>query len=352
MAPINCYTGYGITSFNIIQKLYDIDSKISLFPIGAPQLEPIWDQTKIKSAINYGINFSNNKPCLKIWHANDLFQSIAKSSKYVGLTFFEIDKVSHLEKINYNLLDNIIVASQWAKDILLKNDISIPIDVCPMGVDTDIFDHTITHPEKDNNKYVFLNIGKWEIRKGHDTMLEIFTKAFNKDDNVELWMLNHNPFLQNSEVLENAKPFEQSSMRDKIRFLPRLPTQKLLASLISAADCGFFPARAEGWNNEAIEMMAMNKPIIITNYSAHTEYCNNDNSYLINISETEPANDGKWFLGNGNWAKIGEEQKEQAIEHMRYLYRNNIRTNPNGLATAKSLSWEKTAQQIYKIMYA
>ena len=78
---------------------------------------------------------------------------------------------------------------------------------------------------------------------------------------------------------------------------------------MSKADCGIFPSRAEGWNLDMLEMMALNKSIITTNYSAHTEFCNKDNSFLIDISETEPANDGKWFFGQGNWAKIGEEQK-------------------------------------------
>jgi hypothetical protein len=40
---------------------------------------------------------------------------------------------------------------------------------------------------------VFLNVGKWEYRKGHDVLLEAFNKAFEPTDNVRLVMNCHNP---------------------------------------------------------------------------------------------------------------------------------------------------------------
>ena len=116
------------------------------------------------------------------------------------------------------------------------------------------------------------------------------------------------------------------------------------------ADCGIFPARAEGWNNGAIEVMAMDNPIIITDYSAHTQYCNKDNAYLIDILETEPAKDNIWFNGTGNWAKLNSRTMDQAVEHMRYVYKNQIRSNAKGLETAHNHSWAKTAQIIYDNM--
>ena len=69
-----------------------------------------------------------------------------------------------------------------------------------------------------------------------------------------------------------------------------------------------FPSLAEGWNLEALEMMACGKQVIITDFSAHTEFCTKENADLVSISDTEPAFDGKWFFGQGNWAKIGEKE--------------------------------------------
>ena len=90
----------------------------------------------------------------------------------------------------------------------------------------------------------------------------------------------------------------------------------------------------------------MNKPVIVTNYSAHTEYCNKNNAYLINIDETESANDGKWFKGFGNWAKIGDKEIEQIVHYMKYVYNNRVVSNTNGIATAKYYSWNNTSNII------
>ena len=54
--------------------------------------------------------------------------------------------------------------------------------MAPSGVDRDIFTPNIKIDGSDisKDKYIFLNIGKWEIRKGHDLLVHIFNKAFDK----------------------------------------------------------------------------------------------------------------------------------------------------------------------------
>jgi glycosyltransferase involved in cell wall biosynthesis len=110
------------------------------------------------------------------------------------------------------------------------------------------------------------------------------------------------------------------------------------------ADCGIFPSRAEGWNLGLLEMLSCGKPCITTNYSAHTEFCNKENSFLIDIGEFEPAYDGKWFFGQGSWAKMGQKQIDQCIEYMRHVYRNKIITNTEGIKTAEQFSWTNSAK--------
>jgi glycosyltransferase involved in cell wall biosynthesis len=240
--------------------------------------------------------------------------------------------------------------SNWAKNILEANGINKPIVVCPMGVDTSVFNAEVPTDKSERNTYVFINVGKFEIRKGHDILVDIFNSAFNEDDDVELWMINHNPFLNKEQLSRWIDLYKNSKLASKIRFFPRIQDQKSLAKIISYSDCGIFPSRGEGWNNEAIELMAMNKPIIITNYSAHTEFCNKDNSYLVDITNTTPAFDDMWFNGEGNWALIEQPQIDQFVDYMRYIYKNNIRDNTNGLTTALNLSWYNTANIIHSNM--
>jgi glycosyltransferase involved in cell wall biosynthesis len=132
----------------------------------------------------------------------------------------------------------------------------------------------------------------------------------------------------------------------KIKIFPRLNTQEEVAQLMSYADCGIFPSRAEGWNLELLEMMAMNKPVITTNYSAHTAFCNEKNSFLVEITDLELANDNKYFRNFGKWAKIGDKEIDQFKEFMRHAYKNRINTNPNGLEMAEKLSWSNATDAL------
>lgn len=349
LSPIDAHTGYGITGYNIVKNLNDIDKKPSLFPIGGINMEQSWDQKSIKDCLNHQNRFDTKNPCLKIWHDTDFFTRSVGNSKYGALSFFEINRLSEVSKLGYNLLDIIFMPSTWAKNVLEDNGIKKEIIVCPQGVDSSIFDYNLNNNRQDqDNKYIFINIGKFEIRKGHDILVDIFNKAFTSEDNVELWMINHNPFLNQQQTEQWHRFYKNSKLADKIKIFPRLPSQKVVAEVISQSDCGIFPSRGEGWNNEAIEMMAMNKPIIITDYSAHTEYCNKDNSYLIKIDNLTSAIDDMWFDGSGEWAEIGDDQIDQTIEHMRYVVKNNIRSNPNGLKTAQYYTWNRTAEIIYQ----
>jgi glycosyltransferase involved in cell wall biosynthesis len=352
MCPVTPHTGYGVTSFNILKSLLSLGYDIHLFPIGNPQVQSQEDKNLVVDLINRANNiYSKHSPFFKIWHQFDLATRIG-SGKYGALVFFEIDKMNPIEINSMNNTDCVFVASRWAKEILEANNINTKIVVSPLAVNMSIF-KSILDVDRQDNTYRFINIGKWEIRKGHDFLIEAFNAAFTENDNVELWMMNHNPFLseQQNNVWHNL--YSSSKLKNKIKFIPRVDKHSDVAKIISQTDCGIFPARAEGWNNELLEVMAMNKPVITTNYSAHTEYCDKNNSFLIDINKLCPAKDDHFFKGGfGQWAYLGSREMEQTIEHMRYVYNNDIRTNKNGLAVAQQYTWNNTANIISQELFS
>jgi len=95
----------------------------------------------------------------------------------------------------------------------------------------------------------------------------------------------------------------------------------------------------------------MGKRVIATNYSAHTEFCNEMNTNLIEIDKTEVAKDGKWFHGDGEWAALGDSQIEAMVEALRFYYKawsqgGKVLQNTFGIETAKKFTWENTAHRI------
>jgi glycosyltransferase involved in cell wall biosynthesis len=213
-----------------------------------------------------------------------------------------------------------------------------------LGVDREIFDYKKPKTIHDD-KYVFLTIGKWEVRKSHDLLPVLFKKAFRSEKDVELWILASETTNSYSNE-EELKEWKELYNFPNIKIIPGVKSHYDVADVIANSDCGIYISRAEGWNLELLETMAMNKPVIATNYSSHTEFCNKDNSFLVDITEKEKADDGKAFRGQGNWAKIGSQQQDQIISYMRHLYSNRINTNPEGLKTAEVYSWKNSADKI------
>jgi glycosyltransferase involved in cell wall biosynthesis len=349
-APIN-QLGYGITGLNIVKTLNE-QCNLSLFVIGQPQVTNKEDADIISKCIKNSHFFDVKAPCIKIWHQHDMAQFIGKG-KRIGFPIFELDQFSDLEKHHLKSLDEIFVCSEWAKKIVINNiDFSKNnIHVIPLGVDTSIFkDGAI----ESNTPTRFFNCGKWELRKGHDIIVDIFNKAFDQDDNVELFMMCDNPFYTEEEQKEWMDLYKNSKLGSKIHIIPRQNTQQEVYNIMNKMHCGIFMSRAEGWNLELLEMMACGKMVITTNYSAHTEFCNDTNSLLVPINDTEVAYDGKWFHGQGKWAKIDNDAKDCAIQHMRVVHKlnkdNASLTNYAGIETAKEFSWKNSGRKMLNVI--
>jgi len=349
IGPVNPL-GYGVASSNIIKSL-NKHAKLSLWIIGQPHVNSVEDIELFKLLINNANTFDFSAPCIKIWHQNDMAQFAGKGER-IGFPFFELDEFNAIEKHHLSSLDRIFVCSQWAKKIIESqiNISSDKVNVVPLGVDTSLF--TIPpHKENERKTTVFFNCGKWEIRKGHDIIPELFSQAFDETDDVELWMMNDNPFLSQEENKNWQKLYTSSKLGSKVKFIDRVLTHEEVYNIMSQTDCGLFPARAEGWNLELLEMLACGKHVITTNYTAHTQFCNLENSFLVDINDTELAYDGQWFHGKcGSWAKIGTKQKNQFIEHMRTVHKkkqiDDLIPNYLGRQTAEKLTWENSALTI------
>jgi glycosyltransferase involved in cell wall biosynthesis len=348
ISPIN-QLGYGVTGLNIVKSLNQI-ADIALWVLGQPQVTTQEDADVIRSCIQKGQLPDFDAPCIKIWHQHDMTQFIGRG-KRIGFPIFELDTFNKIEKHHLSSLDMIFVCSSWAKDVILNNISISEENVCviPLGVDSSIFQPS---PIPDSKVTRFFNCGKWEIRKGHDILVEAFNNSFNKDDSVELWMMCENPFCTEQEQQDWQNLYLQSKLGSKIRIIPRQATQKEVYNIMSQTHCGVFPSRAEGWNLELLEMMACGKSVITTAYSAHNEFCNSNNSYLIPIDDQELAYDGKWFHGQGQWAKIDNTQMSSISNHMQNIHQlrlnNQLTLNQNGINTASKYSWNNTATEIIK----
>ena len=369
IAPINSLS-YGIVSLNILKAAIRTGHEVALWPIGGGGDAPPEDHAMLREAFDRTRFFDRAAPCLRIWHQWQMDQMVGKGL-HCGLPIFELDKFNDQELHHLRSLDLVFAPSQWAADVLRDNGIN-NVALAPFGVDRTIFNENppacfvlpYTPPVGDSEEGLglpedgattFLNIGKWEYRKGHDLLCKAFNHAFEANDDVRLIMCCHNPFLEQNKGNDEWHRWYTGSRlgrRGKILVLnQRLESQENLAALIHKADCGVFPSRAEGWGMGTMEMLSCGKHVITTDYAAHTEYCTKENAWLIPVKDKEVANDGIWFHGQGNWAKFEQEQTEILIEYMRVIHQTkqagSLKVNLPGIETAKRFSWDATASRIF-----
>ncbi len=343
-----CPTGYGIVGYHVFKGLYDRGINVSLFMMGEDTV-PWVDQATVLAARRDTMFFDPQAPCLKIWQQFALADRIGRG-KFVAFPIFELDPLSKVDVHHMNSTDQILVASHWAKEVCQRSGVTVPISVVPLGVDPAVF--YPTSPPPPGGPCIFLNVGKWEMRKGHDLLLATFNATFSAADDVELWMMpEHYPHSPQEKNLWRELALDSKLGRaGKIKILEPVESHVALAQIMRKVTCGVFPSRGEGFNLGLLEMMACGKPVIATHYSAHTEFCNAQNCLLIEGSRLVPANDGRWFDGTrGNWLAWDDAQTEQLYRHLRHVYEHRASSesiNHAGLETARRLTWEQTVTQI------
>lgn len=346
-------TGYGYHGLNIVKAAREANILTALWPLDPIDCPTEYEQT-VQEAINDQAICARTMPSITI-SSLDCMNFHVGDGLRVGWPAFELTKFNNVQAQQLRTRDLILVASHWAKKIVEAEFPSMPCAVVPEGVDGSIFHAgVVPYPLERGDETVFINVGKWEKRKGQEELVSAFNKAFEPSDPVTLVLVCYNPFQES--INEYWRDLcTRSKLAEKIMVCHgRLESQAEIAALMAAADCGVFPARAEGWNLDLLEMMSVGKPVIATDYSAHTEYCTPENCNLIKIDRLEIADDGYFFHGEGKWAHLGDAQEEQLIHYMRSVHQlkqsGHLLTNTAGLETARKFSWHNSVRQLMEVI--
>jgi glycosyltransferase involved in cell wall biosynthesis len=342
----------GIIGINLLMAFRDLNIDVSLFPISIN--DKLYFNDKKENDVCFGSliysnNFDYKAPTLKIWHPHDL--AIRPSSgKYYVYIALDNDSLTPSEVHHLNYTDRIFVESDWAVEVLNKYNINSSIHKISLGVNKSIFNISNIQPVRKNDSYIFYSIGKWGLSNSQDFIIKSFDEAFTENDNVQLRLLPDNEFMQQDQINKWFYLIEKSKLKNKIFVYNKLDNQYDIAGFINSADCYLGLNRSSFTGLNILEAMAMNKPIIAINYGNNNMYCNSNNSYIVNMDDLEKAEDNRLFFGEGNWAKLSSKQFDQTVNYMRYVYNNNVRTNPVGLLDSNEYSWALSAKTIISNM--
>ena len=356
-------TGYGVATVNLTAALSKLFT-VTLTPRSPPQEEEVLFNPAVKEALERGrTGFDYNTPSINIWHASGL-QSFTGKQR-IGFPIFE-GTIFKPEEVNHLInLDAIFVTSRWAARILSENieqRLVPPIFPVGLGYDPSVFFAAKTQGIQGISQFPGprgVNIGKWEVRKGHLDLIRVLSRL---RPAMTLFCAWDNPFfpgwkqlcvqkLQDNGWQEMESTAHWRAGDCHLVLTSWVETHMNYAELLRSVDFCIFPYRAEGWCLPLIEAMACGVPYIATFYSAPKEYLEPTDDtprggLLLCEGKMQPIFDQVHFPngGYGDWFVPNEEDMAQAIT---YLLNSDMKElGKMAAAQVAEFTWDHSAAKI------
>lgn len=334
-------TGYGLHFRNLLEAVVRREGEdVTWFSIGPVQGPMREDVGKAYYQVR---DWDPSAPSVRLFHEFDM--ALFPGHYRIGYPVFETNRMKKSAIHQLAKCDEVLVTSRWAKSVILSISglPNIPVHVVPEGVSKDFFTSVGETGIKSDDSFKFLHIGKYEIRKNQDLIVEAFARAFPTDKyNVSLIMLVNNPWnMSGTDIFK----INAAQKHPRIVFIDRIAYKTLIA-LMHECDCGVFASRAEGWNLPLLELMAAGKPVITTNNTGMTEFVTDKNSMIIPSGNLVRAVDGFVFDGTGEWY---DPPLDPLVEAMREAYDIGKTTNQDGIITAQRYSWDNAADTLCEV---
>ena len=223
------------------------------------------------------------------------------------------------------------------------------VKIIPHGVNLDLF-----YPKEKPDKFTFLCNKGWrhlEDRGGIQYAVRAYLEEFTNQDNINL-IIKINPAYGIPDV---NKLINEIAPKDKKDFPPmQINADNInynkLVDLYNKAHVLVAPSRADAFNIPGIEAMACGLPIITTNFGGQSDYCNDNNSWVIGGDLTEVT----WeLLYEGvSWITPSIPELRKAMREAYFQWEKEAfnKKVDKCLETAKQFTWDNTAQKIVNLI--
>jgi glycosyltransferase involved in cell wall biosynthesis len=282
----------------------------------------------------------------------DRFINYGANPYNIFFNMFETDKIPDSWKL---ILNDSQVKEVWVPTKFNYNTfkdsgvVEDKLKVVNLGVDLNKYPFKERLLNQEDFKFLF--ISEFRRAKGYELLLSAFYEEFKNDSNVKLlFKCTTNTSIQMDNFLKTSiQPFKKGSKAEVILITGSRP-EEFMNSLYEVSDCFVLPTRGEGWCLPAVQAMAAGLPLIITNATAPTEYCTNENSMLVSAYKKE-IDDLQWLWeqpaqkGHCWWDPDFNDLKKK----LRFAYENREACQKLATQARKDIekyTWENTAKQI------
>ena len=141
----------------------------------------------------------------------------------------------------------------------------------------------------DSSFVVFYNfsLGSSSSRKNPEGIIRAFATAFNTGENATLLLKISGAAAHQTEFQRIKALAAELGMAERVIIITEYLSTADIYSITAACDCYISLHRGEGFGLGIAEAMSLGVPVIVTNYSAPTEFCNPDNSICIPYKLTQ-----------------------------------------------------------------
>lgn len=241
-------------------------------------------------------------------------------------------------------LDLVTVMSGYVRDVLVRNGVTVPIEVVGLGAD-----HILSEPAKsidsvDGDTFEFLHVSSCFPRKAVDVLVRAFCEEFKAGEKVRLIVKTFpNP---HNEIEKTVGEFEADFPRHApIQVISTPLDSGEMRYLYTRAGCLVSASRGEGFGLPVAEAMLLGCPVIATMYSGQADICRAEHCWPVDY-KLEPA---RTHLSKGNsfWA---EPSVDSLRQQMRSVYKASAHERAEKTARARQFvldrfTWQKVAER-------
>ena len=311
--------GLGETFRSMLQALYESGLQFSIYPFrrnietrqGAPFLPELYDRHGIYD-ISVAYIATDQLP-----HYYEELQAQVESGSYNILrTYWELPVAPSEWRTLLTRIDELWVPNSFVKNAF-RSIFDGVISVVPTNVSvqhSDLYDRK--HFRLDDKTFYFMfsfDFYSGAARKNPLGVVQAFGYAFPEQQRkVGLIIKSIGPGEYDPTAFQQLQNAARIDNRIKLFTGPMLRDEML--SLISASDCYISLHRSEGFGAGMAEAMALEKPVIGTDFSGNTEFLTQETGFPVHYA-LRKLMPGEYAHGEGqSWA---EPDLEEAIRHMR-----------------------------------
>lgn len=345
---------FGNVSYNILRELYRKGMTVAFFPFGEnlnfesfDKIDPDFQQWIVSMSHNRYHLIDKDYHTLSQWHINS---SENRISRYQTLfTFHETDQATEIEKRIVSLQDKCIFGSSHSRDVF-KSAGCENVHSVNLGFDEDFQALDQKHLE---GKLHFGLMGKFEKRKNTAQILKNWAKTYGNNPDYQLSCCVNNSFLKAEHLNQFIAQALEGQAYANINFLPHLKTNSEVNDFLNSIDIDLSGlSGAEGWNIPAFNSTALGKWSIVLNCTSHKDWANSSNSILVEPDGQESIHDGIFFkpetpFNQGNMSVVSDSKM---VESFKLAESKSNKLNKNGLKLKEEFTYEKTVNQILKII--